>query len=63
MNTDWIRIRSWHAIRNWTRVPDRAVTLCGRTADGTVAADLPMGEKSCETCLRLSVHREEAAPT
>lgn len=50
----WVQIVSWHAIRTWTRVPGRAVTLCGRLVnDVTVALDdFPTGDKTCESCLR-----------
>lgn len=48
----FIKIRSWHVIRTWTRVPGRAITLCGRTATGE-SADSFGNERSCETCLRI----------
>lgn len=54
----YIKIRSWHVIRTWTRVPGRAITLCGRDADGLTENTLPLDEKSCETCLRLATRRE-----
>jgi hypothetical protein len=50
----WVRIDSWHLLATWTRVPGRALTLCGRTVqDPPTSAELPGNEKSCETCLRL----------
>jgi len=49
----WIKIRSWHIIRTWTRVPGRAITLCGRSATGPTSAGFG-DDKSCETCLRIS---------
>jgi len=48
----YIRIRSWHIVRTWTRVPGRAITLCGRSASGPTSDGF--GESaSCETCLRI----------
>jgi hypothetical protein len=56
---EWIRIRSWHAIRNWSRVPGRAITLCGRAATGETSDTLPEG-KSCENCLRIVARKADA---
>jgi hypothetical protein len=50
----YIKIVSWHIVRNWTRVPGRAETRCGRTADGQTTDSLPGDEKSCESCLRYA---------
>jgi hypothetical protein len=66
-DTLWVKIRdvlllSWHAVVavNGTR--------CGRKAEGSIedvlsrtVTDLPLGEKSCETCLRLVAHDQEKA--
>ncbi len=50
----WVRIRSWHGVRTATRVPGRFVTLCGRQASSLRVVDLlPLGEKTCESCLRI----------
>jgi hypothetical protein len=49
----FIKIRSWHEVRNPTRVPDTYVTLCGRRASGPTLAEFPGDEKTCETCLRI----------
>ena len=49
----YIKIRSWHVVRTFTRVPGRAITLCGKQAQGQTSTGLPMAEKSCETCLRI----------
>lgn len=54
----WIRIRSWHLIRNWTRVDGQATTLCGRTASGEALPVFPNDEKTCETCARLRLRNE-----
>lgn len=58
----WIRYRlaygSWHLVRSWTRVPGRAVTLCGRTASGPTADIFPNDEPSCETCARVRLRNE-----
>lgn len=56
---EYIRIRSVHVVRTWTRVPGRAITLCGRMATGATSDELPLEEKSCETCLRLKESRVE----
>ena len=55
----YVRFRSWHVIKTWTRVPGRALTLCGRLATGATADVLPLGDKSCETCLRLQAKAGE----
>jgi hypothetical protein len=56
----WIAIRSWHVIRTWTRVPGRAITLCGRTATGESRDIFPSEERTCETCLRIAARRDDA---
>ena len=48
----YVRIRSWHIIRTWTRVPNVALTLCGKRANGPSSDDFGE-EKTCESCLRL----------
>jgi hypothetical protein len=64
--TRWVKFRddlrlSWHvappAIAPWIR------TRCGRWAGESplTADDLPLGAKSCETCLRLVAHDAERA--
>lgn len=50
----YIRIRSWHIVKGWTRVPGRATTRCGRVADGATSLTLPSDEASCESCLRYA---------
>lgn len=53
---EWLLIRSWHIVRTWTRVPNQAITLCGRRAAGLASHAEPLPtEKTCETCLRLRV--------
>ena len=48
----WIKIRSWHlAVID---LGDRYLTRCGRTVLGDTLSELPLDEKSCETCLRLA---------
>ena len=56
----WVRIISWHAIRREPNGPD-ADTYCGRYVAGSPlkSTDLPMGEKSCESCARLVIHDQE----
>jgi hypothetical protein len=50
---EWVHIRSWHIIRTWTRVPGRAITLCGRTVVGDAYPEPAGGEATCETCFRI----------
>ena len=52
MDIVWVHIKSWHAVRNMTRVPGRVVTVCGRSVTGDLIDALPAG-KSCESCLRI----------
>jgi hypothetical protein len=48
----WVKIKSWHIVVD--DLLDAYLTRCGRRAmDTYTVADLPMGEKSCESCLRL----------
>jgi len=52
----WVKLVSWHLVT----APGR--TRCGRnTGYRKVADDLPLGERSCETCLRLAAHDAEKA--
>jgi hypothetical protein len=55
----WMQIESWHRVS----VVDEAGwhTRCGRvtTGDAPVTDELPLDEKSCETCLRLVEHDAE----
>lgn len=51
--SEWVKIRSWHIVSTWTRVPGRSIALCGKTADwGTPLPAPPEDEKTCETCFR-----------
>ena len=60
--TIWVKLRdathlSWHVLVHeaWTRcglLPD---------VDAPRAVDLPLGERSCETCARLVIHDVEPA--
>lgn len=57
----WVKIRSWHVFRTWTRA-GQALTECGRRVgpDTVVTADeLPGNEKSCESCLRIVTRAED----
>ena len=59
--TQWVRIASWHAIRTWSRMPGRAITLCGRQSrDGEETSDTLPSERSCETCLRIVARKADA---
>ena len=59
MNIEWVKIRSWHAVRLTRSIEPR--TLCGRTASmrGQRSETLPAG-KSCESCLRIIARRVDA---
>jgi hypothetical protein len=60
MNYRWILIRSWHRIE---KIGLTADTLCGRhpeLAGSVLVHDLPADGKSCESCLRILLRREEA---
>ena len=51
----YVQIVSWHVV--WIDRSGGAFirTRCGRyVPDGTIQEELPLGEKSCETCLRLA---------
>lgn len=52
MNVDWVRIKSWHAVRFNSGYG--IGTYCGRRVDSgaEVTPELPTG-KSCESCLRI----------
>jgi hypothetical protein len=57
----YVLIRSWHVVLTPTRMFDTYRTRCGRTVvTKDTRDDLPMGERSCETCLRLAVRAEES---
>ncbi len=69
--TRWVKLHdaprlSWHIDvpdrLNAAGVPDHW-TRCGlwADADAPMASDLPLGERSCETCTRLVIHDAERA--
>ena len=61
MDRQWVKIRSFHAIRLVHPTRSNAYgTLCGRTvpADADVVDTLPAG-KSCETCLRIHARQTD----
>jgi len=53
----WVKHLSWHVVSVMGR------TRCGRlwTDTDPRSDDLPLGEKSCETCARLILHDAERA--
>lgn len=52
MNIEWVRIRSWHAIRPTRSIEPR--TLCGRRAEANAETRSELSsERSCESCLRI----------
>ena len=66
----YVRLKSWHVVGQ-TLALGVVVTRCGRSArvlghlppGGEVsptADHLPLGDRSCETCLRLTAHDEDA---
>jgi hypothetical protein len=58
--SEYVKVRSWHILRTYTRVPEMAVTLCGRLVRATeTRAELP-AERSCESCLRIATRRVDA---
>ena len=57
---NWAKLRSWHYVRTFTRVPGGFITMCGRSGRSTnFANQFPSNEKSCESCLRI-IRREHA---
>jgi len=57
---EWVKIDKWHRLDD-----DEAVTRCGQDVD-IVAIDkalplMPLGEDTCEECLRLAEHDKEKA--
>lgn len=66
----YVRLTSWHRI-SMTYRSGMVKTRCGRGPLGVIGAitsagivyptsdSLPMGERSCETCLRLTTHDAE----
>jgi hypothetical protein len=57
VSTSWLKLKSWHAI--WRA--DAVSTVCGKPLDRAMgsSATLPLSQKSCESCLRITRHREE----
>jgi len=53
------RSLSWHVVREWTRKPGVALTLCGRRATGATAADFG-DDKTCELCYRAKAREVPA---
>lgn len=58
----YVRIRSWHRVALYSRA-GIAKTRCGRWADFAAPQSdgLDLGERSCETCLRLVLKDEETS--
>ena len=58
---EWVRIRSWHAVKVLTTRAGWTITRCGRMTESIETSDtLPLG-KSCETCLRVIARLEDHA--
>jgi len=60
MDIQWVKIRSWHAIRPHDHFGPS--TYCGRTPkdNAEVVDELPTA-KSCETCLRIVARLQDDA--
>jgi len=56
VRTLWVRIKSWHLVASGRTRCGRLYAIPSPTVD-----DLPLGAKSCETCLRLHERDEERA--
>ena len=62
MDVKWVRIRSWHAVKEqYEGEPAFVDTVCGRVVLRTTALldDLPAG-RSCESCLRIVARKADA---
>lgn len=55
----YVRIRSWHIVLTPTRAINTYRTLCNRNGQGPTVSDLPLDEKSCETCLRMARRQDD----
>ncbi len=55
--TQWVAIRSYHAVKAITR-DGHVLTLCGRMVYGDIVDELP-GEASCENCLRILARQKD----
>ena len=51
------KIRSWHVISTFTRVPGHWIALCGRSGAGPTADDFG-DDKTCESCLRAQAKHD-----
>jgi hypothetical protein len=56
VTTLWVRIKSWHLVASGRTRCGRLYAIPSPTVD-----DLPLGAKSCETCLRLVARDAERA--
>lgn len=48
----YVKVRSWHVLKTWSRMPGVGVTLCGRRTGQETRDTLP-AEATCESCLRI----------
>ena len=53
----YVRIVSWHVVLTPTRAFDTYRTLCGRTVVTKDVRDTLPAERSCESCLRISIRK------
>lgn len=52
--------RSWHLLATWTRVPGRALTVCGLSIVDALEHDGVPAQRTCENCYRRRASRETA---
>ena len=62
MDVQWVKIRSFHAVRLVSDRIGRTWTVCGRNVEQAVIVDTLPGGRSCETCLRLVARRVDVQP-
>jgi hypothetical protein len=56
--TTWVQFDAWHVLEEDQPADTPRVTLCGLhpDEDAPLEDELPLSDKSCETCLRLKDH-------
>jgi hypothetical protein len=58
----YVKARSWHILRTWSRMPGVAITRCGRRIDNPETSDTLPADRSCESCLRFDRWAAVAEP-
>lgn len=59
VNVYWVKLASWHIVDTLDH-GDLTKTLCGRYTLNVQQEDRPTNERSCESCYRRYVARQEA---